>query len=133
MLYTALRRLLSLCVGDLTESTLERLRAAAPEDVHAVRHLPPLVGFSAPMAAELRTLKQFLFARLYRHPQVETQRQLAQQVLRELFAIYLAQGVPEPRDSDPARSCADYLAGMTDRFAIREHHRLTGLRLFDLG
>ena len=76
-------------------------------------------------------LKRFLFARLYRHPQVEAQRELAQTVLRELFDLYCAQGVPEARDEDPHRAVADYLAGMTDRFAIREHQRLTGRRLFE--
>jgi dGTPase len=132
LLYTTLRRLLAHCVQDLTASTRQRLESLRPDSVDAVRQAPPLVGFSEALAEALRALKRFLFARLYRHPQVEGQRALAQQVLRELFVIYLAQGAPEPRDADPARACADYLAGMTDRFAIREHQRLTGQRLFDM-
>jgi len=131
LLYTALRRLLRHCVTDLHDATQQRLRQHRPDSVDAVRACPPLVGFSAELAAQLAELKRFLFARLYRHPQVESQRELAQTVLRELFAVYCADGVPEPRDEDPRRAVADYLAGMTDRFAIREHQRLTGRRLFD--
>ena len=130
LLYTTLRRLLRVCVGDLVAHTREALRVAAPADVDAVRSGRPLVGYSAEVATALQALKSFLFARLYRHPQVEAQRAPAQRLLAELFAIYFAQGVPDPRDEDPARAVADYLAGMTDRFAIREHQRLTGLRLF---
>lgn len=133
LLYTTLRRLLRVCVGDLVSNSLALLQAHAPAHADEVRQLPALIAFSPLLATELRELKRFLFARLYRHPQVEAQRELAQQVLRELFAHYLAEGVPEARDEDPARAVADYLAGMTDRFAIREHQRLTGKRLFELG
>jgi dGTPase len=132
LLYTTLRRLLSQSVGDLLATTRRRLLDARVDSVDAVRVSPPLVGFSAELAPQLAELKRFLFARLYRHPQVEAQRELAQTVLRELFACYMDAGVPEPRDEDPARAVADYLSGMTDRFAIREHQRLTGRRLFDL-
>ncbi|MBB5203303.1 dGTPase [Inhella inkyongensis] len=130
LLYTTLRRLLRLCVTDLVDHTRQNLLAHAPLDVQAVRALGPLVAYSPPIAAALQALKSFLFARLYRHPEVEAQRAPAQRLLADLFGIYLEQGVPDPRDEDPARAVADYLAGMTDRFAIREHQRLTGLRLF---
>ena len=131
LLYTVLRRLLSLGVADLVGASRARLAAAAPESADAARQAGALIGFSEERGAALMALKRFLFARLYRHPQVEAQRELAQTVLRELFAHYMAEGVPEARDEDPARAVADYLAGMTDRFAIREHQRLTGRRLFD--
>lgn len=131
LLYTVLRRLLSQGVADLVRASRERLQAAGPDSPEAVRNAGPLIGFSPELGAALLELKRFLFARLYRHPAVESQRELAQTVLRELFAHYLREGVPEPRDDDPARAVADYLAGMTDRFAIREHQRLTGRRLFD--
>ncbi|MFN4114926.1 MAG: deoxyguanosinetriphosphate triphosphohydrolase [Inhella sp.] len=130
-LYTVLRRLLSLGVADLVGASRERLAAASPASSDEARAAGPLIGFSDALGAELIALKRFLFARLYRHPAVESQRELAQTVLRELFAHYMAEGVPEPRDETPARAVADYLAGMTDRFAIREHQRLTGRRLFD--
>lgn len=131
LLYTTLRRLLGDSLGDLIHQSRMRLAERQPADVDAVRAAPPLIGFSPELAAQLKELKRFLFARLYRHPKVESQRDLAQRLLRELFAIYMQQGVPEPRDEVPARAVADYLAGMTDRFAIREHQRLTGQRLFD--
>jgi dGTPase len=78
-------------------------------------------------------LKKFLFAQLYRHPQVMHTTGQAQQVVRELFAAYVAQPSEMPIDfatsADLHRSVADYIAGMTDRFALREHERLTGRKL----
>lgn len=133
LLYTMLRRLLRTGVHDLVQATHARLQALCIRSLDDVRAAPPLVGYGDGVATELRELKQFLFARLYRHPQVESQRQKAQLLLAELFAIYMQIGVPEPRDDEPARAVADYLAGMTDRFALREHRRLTGRRLFDAG
>lgn len=131
-LYTVLRRLLKRGTSDLVAATQDRLVAHAPESVEAARALPPLVGYSPELENALRELKSFLFATLYRHPAVEAQRVLAQQLLKELFEHYVAEGVPEPRDEDPYRAVADYLAGMTDRFAIREHARITGQRLFPM-
>ena len=129
-LYTLLRRLLSESVNDLVAATQARVLASGVMSVEDVRAAPALLGFSVDRAEALAQIKRFLFARLYRHPQVEGQRQLAQTLLKELFDHYAAHGVPEPTDVDPARACADYLAGMTDRFAIREHQRLTGRTVF---
>jgi dGTPase len=74
-----------------------------------------------------------LFAQLYRHPQVMHTTGQAQQVVRELFEAYVAQPSEMPTDfaTNAAlhRSVADYIAGMTDRFALREHERLTGRKL----
>jgi dGTPase len=131
-LYTMLRRLLSQSAADLVLSTQARLQASGVTTVDEVRALPQLVAFSAERADALAKVKKFLFARLYRHPQVEAQREVAQALLCDLFAHYLQEGVPEPSDEEPARACADYLAGMTDRFAIRAHYQLTGRRVFDL-
>ena len=130
LLYTTLRRLLRVGVQDLVRTTQARLNELQIASVDEVRAGPALVGYSMEMAAQLRSLKQFLFAKLDRHPQVEAQRALAQRLLAELFHIYLREGVPEPRADEPARAVADYLAGMTDRFAIKEHQRLTGQSLF---
>ncbi len=80
-------------------------------------------------------LKTFLLSNLYRHPQVTQTTQQAQQVVRELFAAYLADpnemqaGFAARTDMSRARVVADYIAGMTDRFAAREHERLSGRRL----
>lgn len=131
LLYTTLRRLLHAGVSDLLRHTRELLNQHRVASVQEVREAPALVGYGESMRNELANLKAFLFARLYRHPQVEAQRVLAQRVLKDLFEHYLGSGIAEPRDSNPAQACADYLAGMTDRFAIREHERLSGQRLFE--
>ena len=69
-----------------------------------------------------------------RHPQVQATRVRAEEVLRDLFGLYADDATPLPEDfaarPDRERACADYIAGMTDRFAIREHQRLTGKTLF---
>jgi dGTPase len=112
--------------------------------VAAVRQLPALIQFSEAMAARSQVLKSFLLHQLYRHPQVMHTTRLAQQVVQELFAIYQAQPA-EMTEGFAARSTAlagtadeatararvvaDYIAGMTDRFATREHDRLSGQRL----
>jgi dGTPase len=85
------------------------------------------------MKARSSELKRFLFAQLYRHPQVMHTTGQAQQVVRELFLAYVGQPAEMPADfavsADLHRSVADYIAGMTDRFAMREHERLTGRKL----
>jgi dGTPase len=85
------------------------------------------------MKARSSELKRFLFAQLYRHPQVMHTTGQAQQAVRELFAAYIAKPAEMSADfaanADLHRSVADYIAGMTDRFALREHERLTGRKL----
>ena len=150
LLYETIRRMLSAQVVDVIEATDAALQAARPPNVDAVRMLPVLVQFSAEMAAASQALKTFLLHQLYRHPQVRQTMQQARQVVRDLFDVYLRapHEMPEPgwragrpaasscagaavSAADPlARAVADYIAGMTDRFAAREHHRLTGKKLF---
>jgi dGTPase len=99
-----------------------------------VRRAPPLVAFSAEMRDAARQLKRFLFDALYRHPQVRHSTDRARQVVSELFALYLQRPheMPPEHAGQPQRerAVADYIAGMTDRFALREHQRLTGRDLF---
>ncbi len=140
----AIRRMLSDQVYDVIGTTRAALAESAPADADAVRQAGrPLVGFSDGMRAESQTLKRFLFSQLYRHPQVMQTTRQAQQVVRELFAIYMqrpqemkpafaaraAQAVAEGATERQARTVADFVAGMTDRFAGSEHQRLTGQRL----
>ena len=132
-LYESTRRMLSDQVYDVIDTTLAAIAAAGVQSADEVRLAGPLVRFSDAMYAQSVQLKQFLFARLYRHPQVMHTTGQAQQVVRELFAAYLDQPA-ELRDEfaareDRHRAVADYIAGMTDRFAMREHERLTGKRL----
>jgi dGTPase len=138
-LYETLRRLLSEQIGDLVEHTRGAIADAAGRgafDADAVRRTRPLVGLSPARRDESLALKRFLVAELYRHPQVVQRTGLARQMLSELFAAY--RQAPQEMSPDyarasqePLRTVADYVAGMTDRFAMREHHRLTGQRLFD--
>lgn len=134
LLFETIRRMLSAQVYDIIEATGAALTTAAPADVDAVRGLPPLLAFSSAMRAASTELKRFLFAQLYRHPQVQETRMRAEQVLNELFDCYLSDPSQLPADhatsADHPRACADYIAGMTDRFALREHFRLTGRSLF---
>ena len=138
-LYETIRRMLSEQVYDVIRNTGAALQAVQPASADAVRALPPLVGFSDAMRAESAALKRFLFQNLYRHPQVVDTTSRAKVVVRELFDIYLAR----PQEMKPryatraqgleqaacARVVADFIAGMTDRYALREHERLTGQQL----
>lgn len=135
LLFETIRRMLSAQVYDIIDASRAELAAAEPADVQAVREAGrPLLRFSAEMRRGSSELKRFLFASLYRHAQVQEKRARAEQVLRELFAIYLGDPSQLPADhagqADLPRACADYIAGMTDRFALKEHQRLTGQHLF---
>ncbi|HEX2545513.1 MAG TPA: deoxyguanosinetriphosphate triphosphohydrolase [Ramlibacter sp.] len=133
LLYEAIRRMLSAMVYDAIATTRERLQGAQPRDADHARALPPLVSFSDAARADAAALKNFLFHNLYRHPRVTETTDQAQEVVRELFACY----VQRPGEMqagfaarhDLQRAVADYIAGMTDRYALREHERLTGRRL----
>ena len=140
LLYEAIRRMLSAQVYDVIAATAAALTQHAPDTVDDVRQLPPLVRFSDGMRDRSTFLKQFLFKQLYRHPQVMETTSLAQEVVRALFSAYMA-APGEMKESFAqralvgdatahARTVADFIAGMTDRFAMREHERLTGRRLF---
>ena len=131
VLYETIRRMLSAQVYDVIDATRAAVEAVDPSDADAVRRAPPLVLFGEPMRGESAALKRFLFANLYRHPQVMQTTGQAQDVVRELFDLYLARPQEMPasfadRRADLPRAVADYIAGMTDRFALREHERLTG-------
>jgi dGTPase len=133
LLYEAIRRMLSAQVYDVIAATRQALSQAAPASADEARLAGPLLRFSPAMHAQSTVLKQFLFAQLYRHPQVMQMTGLAQIVVRELFEAYSAQPSEMPPEHaarpDAARTVADYIAGMTDRFAGREHERLTGRKL----
>jgi dGTPase len=129
-----IRRMLSTQVDDLIDTTRAALAAAGPRRADEARAMPPLVQFSTEMKQANTQLKRFLFQWLYRHPQVRATSDAAKQAITELFAIYVERPAEMPPDhlnpDSLSRSVADYIAGMTDRFAVREHLRLTGRRLF---
>ena len=141
LLYESIRRMLSEQVYDVIHSSRARLESAKVDSVQDVRlHGQVLIVFSDEMKAESQRLKQFLFKQLYRHPQVMQTMDGAQQVVRELFTAYMVEPermkprfVQRVREAstlnDRARVVADFIAGMTDRYAAREHEQITGLSL----
>ena len=134
LLFEVIRRMLSQQIYDVIDRTTTMLADANPRSADEVRRLPPLVAFSDPMRRLALELKRFLHHNLYRHPQVLDTTGRGKQVIRELFAAYLADPAELPESlamqGASPRRVADYIAGMTDRFALREHHRLTGRTLF---
>ncbi len=134
LLFECIRRMLSNQVYDVVAQTQTRLHAHAPADVQAVRAGPPLVAFTERLRAETTDLKRFLFRELYRHPQVALATERARTVVASLFTRYLNEPALLPafyaNAADRHRAVADYIAGMTDRFAQREHQRLTGVDAF---
>jgi dGTPase len=129
VLFETIRRMLSDQVYDVITATRAALEKYAPASSDEARQCPPLVQFSAAMYEESKALKSFLFRNLYRHPQVMQTTDGARAMVQELFSVYLAKPQEMPtayaQRIDMPRAVADYLAGMTDRFATREHARLT--------
>jgi dGTPase len=145
LLYETIRRMLSAQVYDVIDATGLAVRSVVLEDVQAVRQQAGLVCFSDEMALQSASLKRFLLQNLYRHPQVVQTTQAAKQVVRDLFDAYMADPAQMPQAhtdrfggndclqatvAKPERVVADYIAGMTDRFAAREHERLKGHSVF---
>lgn len=134
LLFETLRRMLSALVHDVIASTREAVRQAQPQDVEAVRRAGPLVRFSTTMQAQNLALKRLLFGQLYRHPRVSRNAACAGEVVQALFDAFLQAPQEMPADfrarDDRPRAVADYVAGMTDRFASREFRRLTGREAF---
>jgi dGTPase len=128
--HETVRRIIDTLVSDLIDESGRRIAAAAPASIDDVRAAAPLVAFSADVRAQADVLKGFLHRNLYRHTEVLRMTTKAARIVRELFAAFQA----EPRllpaehcaraEQEGPRAIADYIAGMTDRFAIREHRRL---------
>lgn len=137
------RRLIGAMVSDLLAESRKRLSDHAPRHADDVRRAPiPLVAFSEQMSEKNAALKAFLFHRMYRHYKVNRMASKARRVVAELFELFMAEpnclpeqwqrtGNDQPGDIDPtkqARLVADYIAGMTDRYAMLEHDRLFDLK-----
>lgn len=136
-----LRRLIGRMVADLTETSRAAIQAAGVQSVDEVRNQPdPLMRYSDGLRQEKNVLKKFLYQNLYFHPKVYRMTWRAKKVVRELFHVYME----DPRLLTPkyqafaqeyaagqgeaghARAIADFIAGMTDRYALREHAQLFG-------
>ncbi len=134
--HETIRRVIDALVSDLIGQTEANIAALAPADADAIRHAGrPVVAFSVPMAAANREIKRFLFARMYRHWRVNRMTAKARRLTAALFALLRDDPalLPEewqPHDAaDTARVVTDYIAGMTDRFAMDEYRRLTDLSI----
>ncbi|MBV0911892.1 deoxyguanosinetriphosphate triphosphohydrolase [Anianabacter salinae] len=136
--HEALRRFFGVLVEDVIAEAQASLTDLNPTSVHDIRHAGrPMIRFSGEIWTRLKVIREFLFHRMYRAPGVVEMRGHVTKVIDDLFPLYLAQPELLPRqwrkdvaeasgDTALARIVADYIAGMTDRFAIKEHARLTG-------
>ena len=133
--YEAVRRLIGLWINDLLDETRARVKRAKPKSAADVRAMDtPLIAFSEGLEAPQRALRAFLHARMYKHYRVNRMRSKAKRVLADLFEVFLRepQTLPEPwnryahtlPEEQRARLVCDYIAGMTDTFALEEHRRL---------
>jgi dGTPase len=130
-----MRRQITLMVEDVivtAKANLEQLAPGSVEDIHSAERT--MITFSDEVAAGERALKRFLYANLYRHPTVMEVRANADRILFDLFDAYIAdprampegwrEGLDRANDLVKARHVADFLAGMTDTYAVKEHRRL---------
>jgi dGTPase len=136
--HEALRRVFGRMVEDVIAVAQNRLTAAQPQSVEDIRMMgTTIIRFSKPLYQDLKAVRSFLFHRMYRAPSVMTVRAEVTQMVDELFPLFLRQPDLLPPEwqgdvqaatdeTELARVVADYVAGMTDRFAIQEHARLFG-------
>lgn len=131
-----IRRMINALIVDVIETSQERIRSAQLKTIDDVRNAPALIAFSDGMRAEAALLKRFLRENLYQHYQVNRMTSKARRIVAELFDTFMREPNLLPPDyqqersdtpqaiSAQARKVSDYIAGMTDRYAIREHKRL---------
>ncbi len=141
--HEALRRVFGRMVEDVIAVAQGRLEAAQPQSVDDIRMLgTTVIRFSKPLYQELKAIRSFLFHRMYRAPSVMAVRSKVTQVVQDLFTAFMADPSLLPEEwehavqactdqTELARTVADYVAGMTDRFAIQEHGRLCGGALIE--
>ena len=138
LIHEAVRRVINAMVEDLLAETRRRIAEAVPRSVADIRALGrPIVGFSPHMAETDRTVKAFLYKRMYEHWRLNRSHSKARRVVIDLFELLFAEPncLPPPwreraeQADKPARAriVADYIAGMTDRYALDEHKRLFDL------
>ena len=133
-----IRRLIGVWINDMVWESGNRITKAKPASVEGVRAAGvPLIGFSDVMNEHQAVLRRFLMARMYRHWKVNRSRSHAKRILRQLFELFVSepellppawqQGGDGPLGQRTARRVCDYIAGMTDDYAIDEHRRLFNL------
>ena len=131
-----IRRMINALIVDVIQTSQERIQSAQIKTIDDVRNAAPLIAFSDAMHAEAVLLKRFLRENLYQHFQVNRMTSKARRIVTELFNAFMCEPNLLPPDyqqavsdtpqaiATQARNVADYIAGMTDRYAIREHRRL---------
>lgn len=128
LVHETIRRMINALVCDLIDTTAARIAAAAPATVDDVRRCAPLVDFSAAMGEAQLEMKRFLRKNLYQHYQVVRMTTKAHRIICDLFGAFVADVrllPPQFQSRDEReRHVADYVAGMTDRYAMKEHRRL---------
>ncbi|MEO1766489.1 deoxyguanosinetriphosphate triphosphohydrolase [Thiobacter aerophilum] len=130
VIHETVRRMINTLILDLVEHSSRNLAELAPASIEEVRAAPPLIGFSPAIRAEQQELKQFLRTRLYQHYRVNRMSRKARRIITALFEAFMDDPrllPPEHQEKarrDKARAIADYIAGMTDRYAMKEYHRL---------
>ena len=135
LIYEIIRRMIDRVVTDLIDTSRSNIQAANPKSIEDVRDQPrPLIAFSDGICEEHNELKRFLNANLYRHEKVREMTGKAQRMIEILFERYMSEPGEMSEEftgraqiEDKPRVVADYIAGMTDRFAIAEHERLGNL------
>lgn len=128
LIHETIRRMINVLVRDMIETTESNIAAHNPDGLAAVRSGPPLVGFSGVMREAQHEMKRFLRKHLYQHFEVLRMTSKARRIVSELFSAF----VSDPRllpaqyqdEGNQPRRVADYIAGMTDRYAMKEHRRL---------
>ena len=130
LIHETIRRMINALVCDLIDTSTANLLREQTESLAEVQQGPPLAAFSPQLYKAQREMKQFLHAHLYRHYQVLRMTSKAQRIVSDLFSAFIAEPrllppqYQTPQQVDQARGVADYIAGMTDRYAMKEHRRL---------
>ncbi|MDD3370920.1 MAG: deoxyguanosinetriphosphate triphosphohydrolase [Alphaproteobacteria bacterium] len=138
LMYEAVRDVIGLMIDDVLEQTRLNILELSPQSVEDIRRAKkPTVAFSEDMLRHVRVLHQYLQTHMYTHSSINPKRMKAKQMVHDLFDRYMDDPLNLPPawnaqvklckdESTKARTIGDYVAGMTDRFAIKEHHRLFG-------
>jgi dGTPase len=130
LVHETIRRMINSQVQDLCQQSSQNIRVVNPEGIEDVRKAEALIAFSPEMQQQQLELKQFLRNKLYRHYRVNRMTSKAQRIIRDLFAAFHDDPRLMPDEfqmrakEEKPRAVADYIAGMTDRYAIREYRRL---------
>jgi len=130
VIHETVRRMINVLVRDLCSNSSDNIQQANPQSIAEVRALPQLMAFSHELYEQQLTLKRFLRTRLYQHYRVNRMSAKANRIIKELFNAFIDDIKLMPDDfqqkalDNKPRAVADYIAGMTDRYAIREHQRI---------